>query len=285
MDRDELATTLRAARARIEPADVGLPAGVRRRVGGLRREEVAQLASISVDYVTRLEQGRGSLPSDSVLSALARALRLTDDERDHLFHLAGSQPPIPGHIDGIVRAGTQRILERLTDLPAMVIDAKSDILAWNDLAAALLGDFSSWLPPTRNVVWQRFIGGRGRVSTSPEEDERTAVEMVANLRTVAARYPDDPGLRQLLDLLAESPRFTEIWREARPAERRSSRKSVRHPELGVIEFDCDSMHIPETDQRMVVYSAAPGSPGADALAMLRVIGLQRLAEADSALGQ
>jgi transcriptional regulator with XRE-family HTH domain len=279
MNRDELATALRSARARVSPADVGLPAGPRRRVTGLRREEVAQLASISVDYLVRLEQGRGPNPSDSVLAGLARALRMTDDQRDYLFHLAGSAPPRPGHIDSTVRAGTLRVLDRMTDLPALVLDAKSDVLAWNDPAAALLGDFSKWPPPTRNLNWQRFLGHEVRFSGTPEENARVSAESVASLRAASGRYPTDPGLQRLLnDLRANSPDFCRLWEEGRAAERRSSTKTIRHPELGAIEFDCDSLHLPDTDQRMIVYSAAPNTPAADALAMLRVVGLQRLTE-------
>jgi transcriptional regulator with XRE-family HTH domain len=277
VDRLELAAFLRQARARLSPAEVGLPAGSRRRVGGLRREEVAQLAYISVDYVTRLEQGRGSHPSDPVLGALARALQLDDDERDHLFHLAGSAPPRPGQIDGIVRASTLRVLERLVDLPALVLDAKGDVLAWNAQAAALLGDFSAWPAPTRNIVWRRFLGDGGRVSIEPSEDERTAAESVASVRAVAARYPSDPGLLRLLaELKANSPRFRRLWDDARPAERRTSTKTIHHPQVGVIELDCDALHLPDTDQRLIVYSAPANGPAADALALLRVIGLQQL---------
>lgn len=279
MEPESLSGFLREARTRVAPADVGLPAGTRRRVPGLRREEVAQLANISVDYLVRLEQGRSSGVSDSVLVSLSRALQLSDDERAHLFHLAGSAPPRPGQIDSVVRASTLRVLERLVDLPAMVLDAKGDILAWNAQAAALLGDFSAWRPPARNIVWNRFLGSDVRVSTSDEESTRTAAESVANLRSVAARYPDDLGLRRLIDQLrAGSPQFVELWGASRPRERRSSTKSVHHPELGVLVLDCDSLHLPESDQRMIVYSAAPNTPAADALALLRVIGLQRLHE-------
>lgn len=274
-DRPALAATLKAYRARLSPADVGLPAGTRRRVPGLRREEVALLAGISVDYLVRLEQGRGPVPSDQVLTALARALRLSDDERDHLFHLAGASPPRPGHIVSTPRASTLRLLDRITDLPALLLDAKSDVLAWNALAAALLGDFSAWPAGQRNVAWQRFLGGGGRVAHDPDEDERTAVEAVASLRLAAARYPDDPGMRRLLDeLRAGSPRFARLWDEGPVAERRSSRKTVHHPELGRLVLDCDALHVPDVDQHLVVYSAAPGTPEAEALALLRVVGLQ-----------
>lgn len=274
-DRPALAAALRTYRARLSPADLGLPAGTRRRVPGLRREEVALQAGISVDYLVRLEQGRGPVPSDQVLTALARALRLTDDERDHLFHLAGASPPRPGHIVSTPRASTLRLLDRITDLPAVLLDAKSDVLAWNALAAALLGDFSAWPAGQRNVAWQRFLGGGGRVAHDPEEDERTAVEAVASLRLVAARYRGDPGLRRLLDeLWAGSPRFARLWGEGPVAERRSSRKTVHHPELGRLVLDCDALHVPDVDQHLVVYSAAPGTPEAEALALLRVVGLQ-----------
>lgn len=240
---------------------------------------MAQLASISVDYIVRLEQARGPRPSDAVLISLARALRLSDDERSHLFNLAGSAPPRPGQIDGVVRASTLRVLERLVDLPVLVLDAKGDVLAWNALATALLGDFSAWAPPTRNIMWQRFLGTEPRVSGTPEENERTAVESVANLRAVAARYPEDAGLKRLLnELHTRSPQFVQLWNEARPAERRSSSKTVRHPELGTITLDCDSLNLPDSDQRMIVYSAAPNTSAAEALALLRVVGLQRLSD-------
>lgn len=278
VDRPALADALRAARSRVQPRDAGLPAGIRRRVPGLRREEVAQLAGLSVDYLTRLEQGRGPTPSGQVLGSLARALRLTDDERDHLFHLAGSAPPRPGLIDGVVRPATLRLMDRLTDLPALVLDAKGDILAWNGLATALLGDFSAWPPPTRNVVWRRFLGDGGRVARGPEEAERTAAQAAAELRAVVAKYPDDPGLQRLLtDLQAQSPQFARLWEQRRVAERRSDTKTVDHPELGPVTLDCDVLILPGTDQRLVVYSAAPGTPAAEALAVLRVVGLQSLA--------
>jgi transcriptional regulator with XRE-family HTH domain len=277
MDRRGLADTLRAARDRLRPHDVGLPSRAPRRVPGLRREEVAQLAGLSVDYLVRLEQARGPVPSDQVLAALARALRLTDDERDHLFHLAGSSPPRPGRIDGLVRPSTLRLMDRLTDLPAMVLDAKGDLLAWNALAAALLGDFSRFPPAQRNIVWQRFLGRRGRVAVDAGEAERTAAESVADLKAVAARYPEDPGLLRLLaELRAGSPEFTRLWEAGRVAERQSSTKTIRHPDLGAITLDCDLLHLPGADQHLVVYSAPPGSPAAEALAMLRVIGVQEL---------
>lgn len=279
--RETLGEFLIEARSRVSPADVGMPAGTRRRVRGLRREEVAALAHISVDYLVRVEQGRATGVSDAVLASLAQALRLNDDERAHLFNLAGSVPPRPGLIDSVVRPSTLRVLDRLVDLPVMVLDAKGDVLAWNTLSASLLGDFSAKPAPTRNILWQRFLGAEVRVSSGEEENERTAVESVANLRVVSARYPDDPGMQRLIEeLLTKSPKFKELWEHSRPLERRSSTKMIRHPEVGTFELDCDSLHLPDTDQRMIVYSAAPGSPGAEALALLRVIGLQQIGGPD-----
>lgn len=278
MDRDELARLLVRARGRLSPAEVGLPAGSRRRVAGLRREEVAQLAGVSVDYVVRLEQGRGPHPSDQVLAALARALRLDSDDRDQLYRLAGSTPPGPGRVDLTVRPSVQRLLDRLADLPAIVLSAKGDVLAWNPMAAALLGDFSRWPAHQRNIIWQRFLGAPSRVAMSVEDDERTARQAVGTLRATAARYPGDASVRALVaELRGHSPRFAAYWADGTAGPWRLDSKTIVHPELGSIVLECDNLLLPDTDQAMVVYSAAPGSPAASALALLRVTGLQEFA--------
>lgn len=146
-----------------------MPAGARRRVPGLRRHEVATLAGVSVEYVTRLEQGRGPRPSASVLAGLSRALRLDDQARAHLFRLAGVARPTPSHINSVLSPRLQALIDRLNDLPVVVNDAKADVIAWNEMASALLGDMSAWPPGQRNIVWQRFLGAGGRVAMSDDE--------------------------------------------------------------------------------------------------------------------
>ncbi|MBX6356720.1 MAG: helix-turn-helix domain-containing protein [Micromonosporaceae bacterium] len=275
MDRRQLAEFLRGRRSRVQPGDVGLSAGLRRRTPGLRREEVARLAGISVDYYTRLEQARGPRPSRQVLGALARALRLAEDERKHLYHLAGEVPGPVGGPSRDVPVGILRLLDRLDDTPAFVLDAKYDVLAWNHMAVALLGDFAAIPEPDRNLVWQVFCGPR-RVDLYPGPDaDAFAEECVANLRAAAARYPDDPGIRRLLQRLrATSPEFVRRWERHWVCVRRDSTKRLHHPVVGELELECDLLDIPDRDQRLVIYTAAPGSRSAEALRLLDVVGTQ-----------
>ncbi|MGW0324974.1 helix-turn-helix transcriptional regulator [Nocardia sp. NPDC003183] len=276
MDRAELATVLRTARSRLTPADAGLPGGSRRQVPGLRREEVANLAGVSVDYIVRLEQGRGPKPSEQVLGALTRALRLTDVDRDLVFRLAGSEPPQAGRIPMVIRPSVLRLLDRLADLPVLVLSAKSDVLAWNPLSAALLGDFSAIPVGRRNIMWQRFLGtGMGRVVMTPEEADSNAAACVGCLRAVKATYPDDPGLTRLLtELRTGSPEFESLWQAGRSSAMHSLTKTIAHPDLGALTLDCDAMHVPDTDQTIIIYSAAPHTHTATALDLLRVTGLE-----------
>ena len=275
-DTGQLADFLRTRRARLQPPDVGLPAGQRRRTPGLRREEVAVLAAMSTDYYTRLEQGRGPRPSRQVLTGLARALRLSDDERAHLFHLAGEQPERPGRPSADVRPGILRMIERLDDTPAMVLDAKYDVLAWNPLAAALICDFSAMPPRDRNLVRQRFLSGMS-CRYSSADTEQFAREVVADVRAATARYPDDPGVRTLVaDLQAGSAEFRTLWAAHEVRVQRSLCKTVHHPQVGRVDLICEFMLIPDRDQRVVLYTAEPGTPSYEALQLLKVIGTQDL---------
>ncbi|MGN9844940.1 helix-turn-helix domain-containing protein [Nonomuraea sp. H19] len=278
MNRAELAEILRTARARVRPHDVGLPAGTRRQVPGLRREELAMLAGLSVDYVVRLEQGRGPRPSSQVIAALAQALRLDDDDRDLVFRLAGHEPPRAGRIAMVVRPSVLRLLDRMADLPVLVLSAKGDVLAWNPLGAALQGDMSAWPQRQRNLIWQRFLGSsRCQVAAGPDEDDAAARASVGTLRAAQARYPDDPDLVRLIaELRRGSSRFDELWREGHSSPWRTATKSIRHPSLGTISLDCDTMLLPDGYQTVLMYSAEPGSPEATVLDMLRVLGLQQV---------
>jgi transcriptional regulator with XRE-family HTH domain len=285
VNRQELAAVIRRARERLTPDQVGLPAGLHRRVAGLRREELALLAGISVDYVVRLEQGRSTRPSGQVLTALARALRLSRDERDELFHLAGTPPPAPGTIDLHVRPSVLRLIDRFADLPTIVLSAKGDVLAWNAMASALHGDWSALPPERRNINRLRFLPApadpeRSVVAQSPEERASTAAHAVMGLRAAAARYPKDAELLRLVaDLRAGSEEFARRWDDGGVSGWRSHRKTITHPQLGSLTLDCDTLHVPDADQLVVVYSAAAGTPEHDQLALLRVLGTQDLTTA------
>lgn len=282
VNRSELAHVLRRTRERVQPGDVGLPAGQHRRTPGLRREEVAILAGISVDYVVRLEQGRGPQPSTQVLGALTRALRLDDAGRDELFHLAGAAPPAPGSIQMHVRSSVLRLIDRFADLPVVVLSAKGDVLAWNAMSSALHGDWTALSVDRRNLNRLRFLPDptdppRSDVGSTDVERAATAATAVAGLRGAAARYPDDPGLARLLaDLRQGSAEFRTLWETQGAGGWRSHRKTVVHPTLGPLVLDCDTLHLPDADQLVVVYSAEPGSAAAEALGLLRVVGTQTL---------
>jgi hypothetical protein len=286
INRAELAIVLRRARERVRPEHVGLPAGANRRTPGLRREEVAMLAGVSVDYVVRLEQGRGPVPSQQVLGALARALRLDVAARDELYHLAGTTPPGPGTIQMHVRPSVLRLIDRFADLPTMVVSAKGDVLAWNAMASALHGDWSALSAERRNLNRMRFLPDPAdppfsSVGATQEERAETAAQATSSLRATAARYPDDPGLAALLrDLRAGSADFASLWETAAAGGWRSHTKTVQHPSLGTLILDCDTLHVPDSDQMVIVYSAGPGTAAAEGLALLRVLGTQEMETSD-----
>lgn len=278
VDRSELASFLRSARSRVTPADVGLEPGHDRRTHGLRREEVARLASVSVDTYTRLEQSRGACPSVPVLEGLARALRLGSDERAHLFHLAGRTPPPGARPDTAIAPAVLHLLDRMDDTAAFVLDAAGYVLAWNPLAAALIADFSCWPPKDRNLTWQVFCGTDGASATyAPQQWELFARSCVADLRAAAARYPGDAAITALISRLqADSKIFAAWWEEHEVAERGGGHKRLTHPVVGDIELDFDVLLVPHQDQRIIIYSAAPGSAAGEALRLLAVLGTQEM---------
>ncbi|WP_282206211.1 helix-turn-helix transcriptional regulator [Kitasatospora fiedleri] len=263
----ELGEFLRQRRGRIRPSDVGLPElGRRRRVPGLRREEVAQLAGVSVDYYVRLEQGRGGGVSAEVLDAVARVLRLDGTERGHLHALAhpprGSSRRPPRQ----VRPGLRLVLDALAT-PAFVLGRCMDVPAWNAPADAVLG-FSELPPGERNMARHAFLteaGGR-----LYRDFERVAAETVAHLRLDAARYPDDPDLAALLaELTAGSPLFAELWARHGVREKASGHKLLRHSRAGELDFGYETLAPPgEPGLLLVVYTVEPGSVTAERLAAL-----------------
>lgn len=274
---DEFAEVLRAWRDRLSPQEAGLPAGARRRTPGLRREELATLAGVSVEYLVRLEQGRARHPSPQLLGALARALRLTDSERDHLYRVGGVAAPSDGFVSQHITPGVQRVLDRLGDVPIGVHSAAWDLLWWNPLWAALTGDPSELRGLERNVAWRHFMVAPGVIDFDEHHAEEFAGDLAADLREAAGRYPRDPGLATLIARLrAESPAFGQRWGEARVARHRSSTKTATATPVGPIAVDCDVLTAPGTDLRIVVYTVAPASEDASKLELLRVTGRNAL---------
>ncbi|MFF5075479.1 helix-turn-helix domain-containing protein [Actinoplanes sp. NPDC000266] len=264
-DEAGLGATLRAWRDRLTPAAVGLPQGGTRRANGLRREELAALAGISVDYVVRLEQGRVATPSAQVVAALARALQLTGAERDHLYRLAHLEPPAHGQISHHIPPGMNRVLARLGDAAVGVFAADWQLIWWNYGWAALLGDPSSAPPASRNFARDTFPvdDHKPRLAQWPvTSDAGDAVEaaVVADLRRATGRFPGDRGLARLIkDLTAGNERFAQLWRAGVVGAHREDHKIVAHPAVGPIAVDCDVMRDGDDDLKIVILTAAPGS--------------------------
>ncbi|MGI5329590.1 helix-turn-helix transcriptional regulator [Actinomadura nitritigenes] len=277
MDKRELGAFLRSRRERLRPEDVGLPSGPRRRTPGLRREEVAVLAHISTEYYVRLEQGRAPRPSSEVLAGIAGALRLTGAESDHLHVLAGTAPSRTGLHRRDVRPSILALLERLPQTAAFVMSAAFEVLAWNDLAAALMVDFAELGPRDRNLARWAFAGWTPVDATRYGLSDVTEFRhhVVMELRSALARYPSDPVLTGLVDELRDgSPEFARLWERHDVQAEPSLTKTFRHPVVGEITVDCDSLALTDRDQHLVLYSAPAGSPAAEALALLNVLGAE-----------
>ncbi|MFI8230970.1 helix-turn-helix transcriptional regulator [Streptomyces sp. NPDC085900] len=276
----ELGVFLRSRRERIRPADVGLPSGPRRRVPGLRRDEVAQLAGASVDYYNELERGAGSQPSEQMVAALARALRLTADERDYLYHLADRPVPAHGSAASHVHPGMLDLLTRLTSTPAQVITDLHVTLVQNPLAVALLGDHSGFRGSRASFVHRWFTDPAAR-RLYPEADHgEQSRAFVADLRAAAARRDskDTEASSMISSLLGTSPEFAALWADHDVAFRRNDRKRLNHPALGLIEVNCLSLFSEDGRQRLLWFTPAVGTDSADALDLLAVIGTQQVGE-------
>ncbi|WP_344073792.1 helix-turn-helix transcriptional regulator [Streptomyces crystallinus] len=277
IDRRELADFLRRSRERVSPPETGLATGSRRRTPGLRREEVAQLAGMSTDYYTRLEQARGPQPSPQILAALARALRLSDDGRDHLHLLAGQRPPAAAGRDDQVGAGLLHLLERLPGTAAQVLSDLGDVLAQNDLARSLLGGVCTVSEHGRNVVWRWFADPAARAAYPAEEHAHYSRVHVADLRAAVGRRAGDPAAARLVERLrGASEEFTTLWELHEVAVRRHSRMRVLHPAIGPVDLDCQVLLAPEGNQRLVLLTPPPGTDTADRLALLAGAGEERL---------
>lgn len=259
----ELGPTIRTWRDRLQPAAVGLVSGRSRRAPGLRREELAELAGISVDYLVRLEQGRANTPSAQVVDSLSRALQLSHAERDHLYRLSGLQPPKDGTITHLIPPGLQRVLTRLVDTPVAVFAADWTLVWWNRSWAASLGDPTQVDPQRRNLVMARFPTPEhtGQLTQWPvvsENAEASDRAIVADLRRAQARYPTDDRLASLIARTRQNnARFAQLWADGAVGGHVEDRKTIQHPDIGDILVDCDVLNDSDTDLKVVVYTAAP----------------------------
>lgn len=271
--RGELGEFLRSRRARLNLADVGLPDyGGRRRVPGLRREELALLAGVSVDHYVRLEQGRTLQFSEEVLDAVARALQLNPTEREHLYRLArpdqsqvyqGSGKREPQQ----VRPGLRRLLDSTTDVPAYIVGLGSDVLAWNRLAAALLTDFGALAPHERNMAWLvcHDEGFRALFVDPMKKME----DIAAYVRFDVGRHPDDPALRALVAQLCRNADFAEVWVRHDVRDKTHGRYTYRHPIVGEITLDYETFRAPDDpDQALIMQTVPEDSPAEAALQLL-----------------
>lgn len=269
MDQGQLADFLRTRREALVPEDVGLPIGPRRRTAGLRREEVAALAVISTDYYTRMEQQRAPQPSLEVLSSLARALRLSLDERDHLFRLAGHNAPARTLVSEHVSPATLRILDRLQDTPAQVMSALGETLVQTPAARALLGDETSYEGFARSVVYRWFTDDAAR-RVYPEEDHpRIGRDFTAGARVAYARDgAGSRGAKLVDDLLGRSAEFADLWKRHDVAAGADRAKRISHPRLGVLDVQCQILYDAVSLHTLLVFTAEPGTPSHTKLAAL-----------------
>jgi transcriptional regulator with XRE-family HTH domain len=276
MDRGALADFLRGRRERLAPADVGLTVGPRRRTRGLRREEVAQLTGMSVDYYSRLEQRRGPQPSPQMLAALARTLRLGLDERDHLFRLAGHPAPERTASSTYVRPALIHVLDQLDDCAAFVCSDLEVLLAQNRLSVLLMGDHvSSGVQDSMVRKW--FLGSEYRELVPPEDRDRQARIRVASLRAAWSRRRGDADVHALVDeLLSRSDEFRQLWDRHEVGIPPDDHKTFIHPRIGRISVDCEILATADGNQRLVILTAPPASESYGKLKLLGVLGEQEV---------
>ncbi|MEA5362376.1 helix-turn-helix transcriptional regulator [Amycolatopsis sp., V23-08] len=276
MDTQQLARFLRVRREALGPSDVGLATAGRRRTPGLRREEVAALAGISTDYYTRLEQERATAtPSESVLRALTRALRLSLDERDHLYRLSGLNAPDRRRGDRHVAPALLAVLDRLHDVPAQVMTDLGDTLAQNHLARAVFGDLTGRSGPEASVIHRWFTDPGARCGFPVEDHTSESQALVADLRAAVVRRDDEPARVLVGRLRRDSPEFAALWELHDVAVMRSRRKRILHPEVGLLELDCQSMVDEDRGQILALFSPVAGTATAERLTLLGLAGSSR----------
>ncbi|MEJ2871014.1 helix-turn-helix transcriptional regulator [Actinomycetospora sp. OC33-EN08] len=274
IDRAGLAAFLRRRRESLQPEDVGLPRGQRRRTGGLRREEVAALCHMSADYYARIERQRGPQPSEQMVASIAQGLHLSLDERDHLFRLAGHHPPARGATSEHVGPGMLRILDRLDeDTPAEIVTELGETLRQTPLGVALTGDATRHTGPARSRGYRWFTDPADRTLYAPEDHAFLSRMYAAGLRAIMTMRGPDSRAAHLADLLlARSDEFRGLWDAHEIGIPPPDVKRFVHPEVGRLELHCQTLLDPDQSHRLFVYTAVPGSESQDKLRLLSVLG-------------
>jgi transcriptional regulator with XRE-family HTH domain len=277
IDRAGLASFLRHRREALQPEDVGMPRGQRRRTSGLRREEVATLCNMSADYYSRLERERGPQPSQQMLASIAQGLHLSIDERDHLFRLAGHNPPPRGSSSEHISPGLLRILDRLNDTPAEIVTELGETLRQTPMAVALTGDTTRFTGPARSAGYRWFTDPAARDRHAPEEHAFLTRMYASGLREIVTLRGPDSRAAHLADLLlTQSEEFRRVWDDHEIGIRPHDVKHFIHPEVGALELTCQRLIDPDQAHSLLVYTAVPGSESHEKLNLLSVIGTQAL---------
>ena len=272
IDRVGLADFLRRRRESLQPEDVGLPRGQRRRTAGLRREEVAALCHISADYYSRLERERGPHPSEQMIASLAQGLHLSRDERDHLFGLAGHRPPVRGAAGDHINPGLLRIFDRLTDTPAEIVTELGETLRQTQLAVALTGDLTRFTGPARSIGYRWFTDPATRALYHPDDHALHSRVFASGLRQTATLRGPNSWAAHLKQLLLDSnEEFRSVWNEHEVGVSYQDVKRFVHPELGDLELSCQALLDPDQGHLLLVYTAVPGSESYEKLQLLSVI--------------
>lgn len=273
IDRSALAQFLRHRREALQPEDVGMPRGRRRRTSGLRREEVAVLCHMSTDYYARLEQERGPQPSEQMVAAIAQGLHLSLEERDHLFRLAGHEPPSRHTSSDHISPGMLRIFDRLQDTPAEIVTELGETLRQTPPGVALCGDLTAYQGPARSIGYRWFTDPSSRQRYAPEDHAFLSRLWVSGLREIATRRGPGSHAAHLVSLLLDrNEEFTRVWNDHEVGLRPHGVKNFVHPEVGALELTCQTLLDPDQSHSLLVYTAAPGSQSQERLRLLSVLG-------------